>query len=150
MAINASNLQKPGMKPGMDYSSELSKESTQPTPWSQTSNLQNCETTHFSCLKPPKVCGPLLWQPQQTNRMISRVIVLKHLHVCFQDSEGLRAQGLEPDRTGFYLQLNHFLGFHGGSVVKNLSAKAGEMWVQSMGQEDPLEQEMATHPSILT
>ena len=25
-----------------------------------------------------------------------------------------------------------------------------EMWVQSLGQEDPLEQEMATHSSILT
>ena len=24
-----------------------------------------------------------------------------------------------------------------------------EMWVQSLGQEDPLEKEMATHPSIL-
>ena len=69
--------------------------------------------------------------------------------MCFQDSEGLSAQGLDPDRTGFYLQLNHFLCFPGGSVVKNLSAKAGEMWVRSVGQEDPLEQEMATHPSIL-
>ena len=69
--------------------------------------------------------------------------------MCFQESEGLRAQGLEPDRTGFYLQLNHFLGFSGGSMVKNLSAKAGEMWVRSVGQEDNLEQEMATHPSIL-
>ena len=25
-----------------------------------------------------------------------------------------------------------------------------EMWVQSLGQEDPLEKEIATHPSILT
>ena len=24
-----------------------------------------------------------------------------------------------------------------------------EMWVQSLGQEDPLEEEMATHPSIV-
>ena len=24
-----------------------------------------------------------------------------------------------------------------------------EMWVRSLGQEDPLEEEMATHPSIL-
>ena len=24
-----------------------------------------------------------------------------------------------------------------------------EMWVQSLGQEDPLEKEVATHPSIL-
>ena len=31
---------------------------------------------------------------------------------------------------------------------KNLSAMQ-ETWVQSLGQEDPLEKEMATHPSIL-
>ena len=39
------------------------------------------------------------------------------------------------------------LGFSGGSVVKNMPANA-EMWVQSLGQEDPLEKEMATHSSI--
>ena len=36
----------------------------------------------------------------------------------------------------------------GGSVVKNLPA-AQEMQVPSLGQEDPLEKEMATHSSIL-
>ena len=40
------------------------------------------------------------------------------------------------------------LGFPGGSVVKNPSAKQ-EMWVQSLGWEDPLEKEMATHSTIL-
>ena len=40
------------------------------------------------------------------------------------------------------------IGFSGGSVVKNLPAKQ-EMWVQSLGWEDPLEKEMATHSSIL-
>ena len=36
-------------------------------------------------------------------------------------------------------------------VVKKLPANAGdiELWVQSMGQEDPLEEGMATHSSIL-
>ena len=33
------------------------------------------------------------------------------------------------------------------SVVKNLPAKQ-EMWVQSLGQEDPPEEGMATHSSI--
>ena len=33
-------------------------------------------------------------------------------------------------------------------MVKNLPAKQ-EMWVQSLGREDPLEEEMATHSSIL-
>ena len=31
----------------------------------------------------------------------------------------------------------------------NLPANAGEMGVQSLGQEDPLEEGMATHSSIL-
>ena len=40
------------------------------------------------------------------------------------------------------------MGFPGGSVVKNLTAMQ-ESWVQSLGQEDPLEKRMATHSSIL-
>jgi len=39
-------------------------------------------------------------------------------------------------------------GFPGGSVVKSLPANE-ETWIQSLGQEDPLEKEMATHSSIL-
>ena len=34
-------------------------------------------------------------------------------------------------------------------MVKSLSAEQ-EIWVQSLGQEDPLEKEMATHSSILS
>ena len=36
-------------------------------------------------------------------------------------------------------------------VGKNLPANAGDAktWVRSVGQEDPLEEEMATHSSIL-
>ena len=40
------------------------------------------------------------------------------------------------------------MGFPGGSVVKNLPAKQ-ETRVRSLGQEDPLEKEMATHSTIL-
>ena len=40
------------------------------------------------------------------------------------------------------------MGFPCGSVVKNLPAKQ-KTWVQFLGQEDPLEEGMATHPSIL-
>ena len=39
-------------------------------------------------------------------------------------------------------------GFSSGSVVKNLLAKQGTQ-VQSLGWNDPLEKEMATHSSIL-
>ena len=40
------------------------------------------------------------------------------------------------------------MGFPGGSVVKNLPAMQ-EIWVQFPGWEHPLEEEMATHSSIL-
>ena len=40
------------------------------------------------------------------------------------------------------------LGFLGGSVVKNLPDKQ-EMQVQSLGCEDPLEKEVATHSRVL-
>jgi len=39
-------------------------------------------------------------------------------------------------------------GFPGNSVVKNLPS-VQEMRVQSLGREDPLEEEMATRSSIL-
>ena len=44
------------------------------------------------------------------------------------------------------------MGFSGGSVVKNLPAnkETQEIWVQSLGQEDPLEKEMTTQSSNLT
>jgi len=40
------------------------------------------------------------------------------------------------------------LGFLGGSAVKNPPTMQ-EMWVRSLGLEDPLEEAMATHSSIL-
>ena len=46
---------------------------------------------------------------------------------------------------GYPLQ---FLGFPSDSDGKRLPAMQ-ETWVQSLGQEDPLEKEMATHSSIL-
>ena len=42
------------------------------------------------------------------------------------------------------------MGFLGGSVVKNMPAMQKQMWVQSLGLKDPLEEGMATHSSILT
>ena len=43
---------------------------------------------------------------------------------------------------------NWYLGFPGGSVVKHPPGMQ-ETWVQSLGQKDPLEKEMATPSSIL-
>ena len=45
-------------------------------------------------------------------------------------------------------QLLERTGFPGGSVVKNLPA-VQEIQVGSLGQEDPLEEGMATHSSVL-
>ena len=40
--------------------------------------------------------------------------------------------------------------FFGGLVVKNLPMqKPQETWVRSLGQKDPLQEEMATHSRIL-
>ena len=48
----------------------------------------------------------------------------------------------------FFLIVMVGIGFLGGSVVKNLFAMH-ETWVQSLGWEDPLEKEMATHSSAV-
>ena len=49
-----------------------------------------------------------------------------------------------------WLQLQEALGFPGDSVVKNPPSmrEVRELRVQSLGWEDPLEEEMATHSSI--
>ena len=51
--------------------------------------------------------------------------------------------------TGLMKSLSKYPGLpQNGSVVKNLSAMQ-EMWVRPLLQEDPLEEQMATHTSIL-
>ena len=40
------------------------------------------------------------------------------------------------------------IGFPGSLVGKNLPVNA-ELWARSLGQKDPLEEEMATHSSTL-
>ena len=49
------------------------------------------------------------------------------------------------------MNLIHLKDFPGGSVVKNLPVmqEMQETWVRSLGWEDPLEEEMAAHSSIL-
>ena len=49
----------------------------------------------------------------------------------------------------FAFSLSHFLPAEpsGAQMVENLPAMQ-ETWVQSLGWEDPLEKEMATHSSI--
>jgi len=47
--------------------------------------------------------------------------------------------------------IQYKVGFPNGSAVKNPPAmqEPQDMWVQSLGLEDPLEKGMATHSSIL-
>ena len=47
--------------------------------------------------------------------------------------------------------LNESMGIPGDSVVKNLPAveETQESWVRSLDWEEPLEEEIATHSSIL-
>ena len=51
----------------------------------------------------------------------------------------------------FSLKKKFYLGLPGVSAIKNSPAmqETQEMWVQSLGWEDPLEEGMATHSSIL-
>jgi len=58
---------------------------------------------------------------------------------------------LLPMHLFWGLNLILFKGFPGGSVVKNLPAvqELQETWVQSLSREDPLEEGMAPHSSIL-
>ena len=51
----------------------------------------------------------------------------------------------------FSLVPKAFMGFPGGSAIKNLPAMQEKLQtqVQSLGREDPLEEGMATHSSVL-
>ena len=70
----------------------------------------------------------------------------------FRGTEILRPQQT-ADRHGILTNRSECvpinLGFPGGQTIKNLPAM-WETWVQSLGQEDPLEEGVATHSSILT
>ena len=64
--------------------------------------------------------------------------------------EGRRKKGREEESfIKDYLMVR--MGFPGEAMVKNLPAvhKTHEMWVQSLCQKDPLEEEMATHSGII-
>ena len=53
--------------------------------------------------------------------------------------------------VSFYPPIYNHMGSPDGSMVKNAPAneEMQETWVQSLGREDLLEKEMATHSSIL-
>ena len=63
------------------------------------------------------------------------------LRLCWVLAQVQQQQSLQSQKSE--------ASFLGGSAVNNLPAMQ-EMQVQSLGWEDPLEEEMATHSSILT
>ena len=72
--------------------------------------------------------------------------------VCCKDAaargpEGAHHTSTHRECTSFSDQ-SYWLGFLGGSEVKTLPVMQ-ETWIRSLGQEDPLEEGMATHSSIL-
>ena len=89
--------------------------------------------------KPPQKCAPKL------------------LHEGYFELKALRPYRLKRNCRRIHLFFNCVgefkfplpqIGFPGGSGGKNLPAMQ-ETWVQSLGWEDSLEEEMATHYSIL-
>ena len=52
-------------------------------------------------------------------------------------------------KTSVILTTHRDWGFPDDSVVKNPAMQEIQVWVRSLGQEDPLEESMATHSSIL-
>ena len=85
----------------------------------------------------------------------SSICPKRHLFKKVASDAPSRALVSPPPRRHHLLQFTQRphveWGFLGGSVVKNLPAvqETLETWVQFPGQEDPLEEEMATHSSFL-
>ena len=59
----------------------------------------------------------------------------------------IAGNGVMPEKFDFYCK--RIRDFPGGSDVKRLPTMR-ETWVRSLGREDPLEKEMASHSSTLT
>ena len=85
---------------------------------------------------------PCTWgcKESDTTERLSLSHTHAHTHVCVEGG----TQGFHL----FRLSLVNYLGSPGGSSVKNPPVMQ-ETQVQSLGWEDPLEKEMATHSSIL-
>ena len=69
------------------------------------------------------------------------IVIQQMLEECFWSTHDVPS-------TVLYPLIISIMGFLGGSEVKNPLVMQ-ETQVQSLGQEDPLEKEMATHSSIL-
>ena len=65
------------------------------------------------------------------------------------DLETVKQNGVRQKEKNKYRTLMHVWGFPDGLVIKDPPARQ-QTWVQSLGQENPLEKEIATHSSILS
>ena len=74
--------------------------------------------------------------------------VLVFLHVASLSSRIASQRATMEIIKAFLGLISEIVGFPGGSVIKNPPA-VQETWVQFLGLEDPLEEVMATHSSIL-
>ena len=71
----------------------------------------------------------------------TRQVTITSLHHCY-------TRPTYPAPPALQSAFTESVGFPGGSAIKNLPAMQ-EMQVQSLSREDPLEEELATHSSIL-
>ena len=71
--------------------------------------------------------------------------------IWIQISVSINKMLLEHNHACLLLSIAAFMGFPGGSMVRNLPAmqEMQEIQVQSLVQEDPLEEGLATHFNIL-
>ena len=98
------------------------------------------------CLSPTQSARPLLHWGRVPLRHSSHV---PSCGACLLLPAWSRALLLfRPQSSHHFGFSDRLWGFPGGSVIKHLPA-VQETQVQSLGREDPLEKEMATHSSIL-
>ena len=76
------------------------------------------------------------------------VVLARSVKWSYETTSTFSVWSLSSHLSLFQPHIHASEGFPDGSVVKNLLAMQ-ESWVPSLGQEDPLKEEMATHFSIL-
>ena len=126
---------------------------TQIWPHETDVRFQVCKTdVRFQVCKSMNTCGNWLQQPSEMNTWIGQTSTSTSREVYnltfLRSWKTATKSHLSP--VVKYITPKH-MGFPSGSAVKNLPAiqKPQETQVRSLGGEDPLEKEMATHSSIL-
>ena len=96
--------------------------------------------------------GTRPWQTKPSSKQKESEIVVLFLFDLILKEQLLKKHTVRASGRREELTLGTDMGFPRGSAVKNLPAmqETQEMCVQSLGQKDPLEEETATHSSILS